>query len=161
MEKFFNIKCRNSGLVPDVAVIVATIRALKMHGGYVLPPSLPPFLPPSLSLSCPCPAPISPLEISPFSLPPSRLASLPRGPAVAGGKPLDPVYKTENVELVTKGCENLVHHIKNAAKYGVRCIVAINKFVTDTPAEVEAVKVRALHCSFPTSLPSFLSHAQT
>ena len=33
MEKFFNIKCRNSGLVPDVAVIVATIRALKMHGG--------------------------------------------------------------------------------------------------------------------------------
>lgn len=99
MEKFFNIKCRNSGLVPDVAVIVATIRALKMHGG---------------------------------------------GPAVAGGKPLDPVYKTENVELVTKGCENLVHHIKNAAKYGVRCIVAINKFVTDTPAEVEAVKAASM-----------------
>jgi len=43
MEKFFNIKCRNSGLVPDVAVIVATIRALKMHGGYV-PPSVPPSL---------------------------------------------------------------------------------------------------------------------
>ena len=55
MEKFFNIKCRNSGLVPDVAVIVATVRALKMHGG---------------------------------------------GPPVAAGKPLDPVYKNENVALV-------------------------------------------------------------
>ena len=77
---------------------------------------------------------------------------------MAAGKPLDPVYKTENVELVTKGCDNLVHHIKNAAKYGVRCIVAINKFVTDTPAEVEAVKVRPLFLppSLPPSLAPFL-----
>ena len=62
MEKFFNIKCRYSGLVPDVAVIVATVRALKMHGG---------------------------------------------GPAVVAGKPLDPIYKNENVELVAAGCSNL------------------------------------------------------
>lgn len=52
------------------------------------------------------------------------------------GKPLDAVYKSESVELVAAGCANLQHHIRNAAKYGVRVVVAINKFVTDTDAEV-------------------------
>lgn len=46
------------------------------------------------------------------------------------------MYKNENVELVAAGCANLQHHIRNAAKYGVRVVVAINKFVTDTDAEV-------------------------
>ena len=55
MEKFFDIKCRYSGLIPDVVVIVATVRALKMHGG---------------------------------------------GPKVVAGKPLDPAYTQENLELL-------------------------------------------------------------
>jgi len=98
MEKFFNIKCRYSGLVPNVAVIVATIRALKMHGG---------------------------------------------GPPVVAGKSLPAVYKTENLELVAAGCANLQHHIRNAGKYGVRAVVAINKFTTDTDAEVEVVRQKS------------------
>ncbi|BFZ57486.1 tetrahydrofolate synthase [Savitreella phatthalungensis] len=99
MEKFFNIKCRASGLKPDAVVLVATIKALKMHGG---------------------------------------------GPEVTPGKPLDEVYRTENVDLVTKGCENLARHIQNAQKFGVPVVVAINQFSTDTQAEVDAVRKAAL-----------------
>ncbi len=95
MEKFFDIKCRYSGLVPDAVVMVATIRALKMHGG---------------------------------------------GPKVVAGRPLDPAYTEENLELVEKGTENLKVHIKNALKYGVPVVVAINRFTTDTDAEVELVR---------------------
>lgn len=95
MEKFFNIKCRASGLKPKCAVIVATVRALKMHGG---------------------------------------------GPPVVAGKPLSQVYLEENVEFVEKGCANLVKHIANARKFGVNVVVAVNKFKTDTTAEIEAVK---------------------
>lgn len=94
MEKFFNIKCRYSGLVPQCAVVVATVRALKMHGG---------------------------------------------GPDVAAGKPLDRVYKEENLELLRVGCCNLMHHVRNVAKFGVRCVVAVNKFSTDTDAELALV----------------------
>jgi formyltetrahydrofolate synthetase len=90
MEKFFNIKCRQSGLVPHCAVIVATVRALKMHGG---------------------------------------------GPEVSAGKPLHAKYKCEALELVEAGCSNLVHHIKNVLKFGVRPVVAINRFSSDTEAE--------------------------
>ena len=99
MEKFFNIKCRASGLKPKCAVIVATVRALKMHGG---------------------------------------------GPPVAAGKPLSQEYLEENVELVATGCSNLVQHIENAKKFGVNVVVAINKFKTDTDAEIEAVKKAAM-----------------
>ncbi len=99
MEKFFDIKCRYSGLVPDAVVMVATIRALKMHGG---------------------------------------------GPKVVAGRPLDPAYTEENLELVEKGAENLKVHIKNALKYGVPVVVAINRFTTDTDAEVELVRRIAL-----------------
>ncbi|CAK0738789.1 hypothetical protein CVIRNUC_001093 [Coccomyxa viridis] len=95
MEKFMNIKCRYSGLKPDCAVIVATVRALKMHGG---------------------------------------------GPPVTAGKPLDQTYKSENVELVQKGCCNLAKHIQNAKKYGLPVVIAINKFATDTDAELQAIK---------------------
>mmetsp|Transcript_16907 Transcript_16907/g.15261 ORF Transcript_16907/g.15261 Transcript_16907/m.15261 type:complete len:638 (+) Transcript_16907:120-2033(+) len=94
MEKFFNIKCRYSGLTPQVAVIVATVRALKMHGG---------------------------------------------GPDVVAGKPLSHVYKEEALDLVRAGCSNLIHHIKNVTKYGVTPVVAINKFATDTQAELDLV----------------------
>lgn len=99
MEKFFNIKCRYSGLIPQAAVIVATVRALKMHGG---------------------------------------------GPDVTAGKPLSHVYKEEALDLVRAGVSNLAHHIKNVLKYGVKPIVAINKFSTDTDAELELVKQLSL-----------------
>src|SRR5216684_228230 len=69
MEKFCNIKCRVSGLAPNCAVLVATIRALKMHGG---------------------------------------------GPKVVAGKPLAHAYTQENLELLEKGCSNLLRLIGNA-----------------------------------------------
>lgn len=91
-EKFFDIKCRFAGLKPAAAVIVATVRALKMHGG---------------------------------------VAKADLG--------------TENLEALEKGLENLEKHIENVAKFGVPSIVAINKFPTDTEAEVNLVfeKVKA------------------
>ncbi|TDZ14390.1 C-1-tetrahydrofolate synthase [Colletotrichum orbiculare MAFF 240422] len=98
-ERFFNIKCRASGLVPDVVVIVATVRALKVHGG---------------------------------------------GPPIAPGAALDPVYKQENVDVLRAGCVNLRKHIENAKAYGVPVVVAINKFVTDTDAEVAVIREEAI-----------------
>ncbi len=94
-EKFWNIKSRISGLVPNCAVIVATVRALKMHGG---------------------------------------------GPRVVPGKPLDPAYTSENVELVEKGCPNLVAHIETVKKSGVNPVVCVNSFHTDTKDEIAAIK---------------------
>ncbi len=85
-EKFFNIKCRKAGLTPAAAVIVATVRALKMHGG------------------------------------------------VAKDD-----LKNENAAAVAKGCDNLKRHIENVRKFGVPAIVAINKFITDTDAEIAEV----------------------
>ena len=99
MEKFFNIKCRYSGLIPNAVVLVATIRALKMHGG---------------------------------------------GPKVVAGKELDSAYTEENLELLQAGCSNLEVHIKNALRYGVPVVVAVNRFTNDTDAEVEMVKKMAL-----------------
>jgi methylenetetrahydrofolate dehydrogenase (NADP+)/methenyltetrahydrofolate cyclohydrolase/formyltetrahydrofolate synthetase len=99
MEKFMNIKCRYSGLIPQVVVIVATVRALKMHGG---------------------------------------------GPKVVAGKPLAPEYTDENLDLLRKGIPNLDRHIKNALKFGVNVVVAVNSFATDTPAEVELIRKAAL-----------------
>ena len=94
-EKFWNLKCRYSGLKPNAVVIVATIRALKMHGG---------------------------------------------GPAVKPGIPLDDAYTHENLALLEKGCENLLAHIETVKKSGVRPVVCINGFYTDTPAEVSLVR---------------------
>jgi len=99
MEKFFNIKCRYSGLIPNAVVLVATIRALKMHGG---------------------------------------------GPAVVPGKPLAKAYTEENLELLEKGIENLAAHIENVQRYGIPAVVAINRFPTDTDAEVQLVQKLAL-----------------
>lgn len=99
MEKFFNIKCRYSGLVPDTVILVATIRALKMHGG---------------------------------------------GPKVRAGKPLHDAYINENLELLEAGCVNMEAHIRNARRFGIPVVVAVNRFHTDTDAEVEMVRERAL-----------------
>jgi formyltetrahydrofolate synthetase len=99
MEKFFNIKCRYSGLIPNVVVLVATVRALKMHGG---------------------------------------------GPKVSAGAPLDPAYTEENLDLLRNGLGNLEAHIKNARKFGIPVVVAVNSFATDTQAEVELVRKAAI-----------------
>ncbi len=94
-EKFWNVKCRLSGLKPDCSVLVATIRALKMHGG---------------------------------------------GPEVVPGRPLPDAYTQENLELLEKGCENLFHHVKNVKKSGITPVVCINKFYTDTDAEIALIR---------------------
>ncbi len=94
-EKFWNLKCRYSGLKPSAVVIVATVRALKMHGG---------------------------------------------GPQVKPGKPLDAVYQQENLQLLEQGCENLVAHIETVRKSGVRPVVCINSFHTDTKAEIALIR---------------------
>ena len=85
-EKFFDIKCRKSGLKPDAVVLVATTKALKMHGGVTK----------------------------------DNLGA-------------------ENVDAVTKGCENLKRHIENITKFGVPVIVGINDYVTDTKEEHTAI----------------------
>jgi formyltetrahydrofolate synthetase len=99
MEKFMDIKCRYSGLTPNCVVIVATIRALKMHGG---------------------------------------------GPKVVAGRPLAPEYTDENLELLAKGLGNMVAHIRNALRFGVRVVVAVNRFETDTDAEIALVRQAAI-----------------
>jgi formyltetrahydrofolate synthetase len=70
---------------------------------------------------------------------------------VVAGKPLDHTYKTENVELVSKGCCNLARHIGNARKYGVPVVVAINMFASDTQAELDAVRSAALEAGMSTA----------
>ncbi len=97
-EKFWNVKCRFSGLKPHVSVLTSTIRALKMHGG---------------------------------------------GPKVVPGKDLPEEYKKENLALVEKGCENMAHLIGVIRKSGINPVVCINRFYTDTDAEVALVKKAA------------------
>ncbi len=86
-EKFFDIKCRMSGLKPDAVVLVATVRALKYNGG----------------------------------IPKEELGA-------------------ENLEALKRGIVNLEKHIENIGKYGVPCIVTLNRFVSDTDAELEFVR---------------------
>ena len=97
-EKFWNVKCRNSGLKPNVSVLTATIRALKMHGG---------------------------------------------GPRVVAGIALPEEYTKENLGLLEKGMENMIHHIKTIRKAGINPVVCVNCFHTDTDAEIEMVKKAA------------------
>ena len=94
-EKFWNVKCRLSGLKPNVSVIVCTIRALKMHGG---------------------------------------------GPAVVPGRPLPKEYTEKNLDLLEKGTDNLFHHVNNVLKSGIKPVVCINKFYTDTDEEIALIK---------------------
>ena len=93
-EKFLDLKCRASGLVPNAVVIVATVRALKMHGG------------------------LNKNELN-----------------------------GENLDALEKGLPNLLRHVSNIKNvYKLPCVVAVNRFPTDTDAEIEAVtdKCRAL-----------------
>ncbi|WP_144789656.1 formate--tetrahydrofolate ligase [Lysinibacillus fusiformis] len=85
-EKFMNIKARKAGFKPSAVVIVATIRALKMHGG----------------------------------VPKTALVG-------------------ENVEALLQGIENLAKHVDTVRTFGVEPIIALNRFITDTEAELEAV----------------------
>ncbi|MDR3423474.1 MAG: formate--tetrahydrofolate ligase [Alphaproteobacteria bacterium] len=86
-EKFFDIKCRKAGLKPDCTVLVATIRALKMHGGVAKED-----------------------------------------------------LKTENLAALEKGFANLDRHIANIKKFGVPVVVSINRFSTDTQAEMDLLR---------------------
>ncbi|MCL2877721.1 MAG: formate--tetrahydrofolate ligase, partial [Acidobacteria bacterium] len=61
-------------------------------------------------------------------------------PATSGNKLIDPVYSTENVELVDKGCSNLLAHIETVKKAGINPVVCINSFYTDTKAEIDIIK---------------------
>jgi len=65
------------------------------------------------------------------------------GPKVVAGKPLDKAYTEENLELLEKGLPNLLQHIENAVKFGVPVVVAINRFNSDTEAELELIRERA------------------
>ena len=94
-EKFFNIKCRVSGLKPDAAVLVTTVRALKMHSGRF---------------------------------------------KVVAGKLLDTGLLEENVEAVIEGSGNLVKQIENIHLFGVPVVVAINRFDSDTGAEIDTIR---------------------
>jgi formate--tetrahydrofolate ligase len=97
-EKFWNVKCRYSGLKPHVSVLTSTIRALKMHGG---------------------------------------------GPKVVPGIALPEEYTKENIGLVEKGCENMVHMINVIRKSGINPVVCINRFYTDTDDECAVVRKAA------------------
>jgi formate--tetrahydrofolate ligase len=97
-EKFWNVKCRNSGLKPHVSVLTATIRALKMHGG---------------------------------------------GPKVTPGLALPEEYTKQNLELLDKGMDNMIHLINVIRKSGMNPVVCINVFPTDTEEEINLVKKRA------------------
>ena len=85
-EKFLDIKCRMAGLKPDAVVVVATVRALKMHGG------------------------LSKKDLA-----------------------------REDLDALEAGIPNLIKHIENIKKYGLPVVVAINKFPTDTNAELALV----------------------
>ncbi|CAG99598.1 trifunctional formate-tetrahydrofolate ligase/methenyltetrahydrofolate cyclohydrolase/methylenetetrahydrofolate dehydrogenase MIS1 [Kluyveromyces lactis] len=97
-ERFFNIKCRASGLTPNAVVLVATVRALKLHGG---------------------------------------------APDVKPGQSLPEEYLKENVDLVRNGTANMCKQIENIKQFGVPVVVAINKFESDTEAEIDAIKEAA------------------
>jgi formate--tetrahydrofolate ligase len=86
-EKFLDIKCRLAGIAPACVVIVATVRALKMHGG------------------------VAKAEL-----------------------------RREDVGAATRGLANLARHIENMGKFGIPVVVALNRFTTDTDAEIAAIR---------------------
>jgi formate--tetrahydrofolate ligase len=97
-EKFWNVKCRYSGLKPHVSVLTTSVRALKMHGG---------------------------------------------GPKVVAGLPLPDSYTKEDLKLLEKGLPNMLHHINTIRTSGINPVVCINRFHTDTNAEIAMVKKAA------------------
>ncbi|MBL9079523.1 MAG: formate--tetrahydrofolate ligase [Planctomycetes bacterium] len=98
-EKFFDIKCRASGLKPDAALLVATVRALKMHSGRF---------------------------------------------EIKAGKPLPDGLQKEDLDALAAGIGNLEKQIENVRLFGIPVVVAINKFPTDTEAEIHFVQEAAL-----------------
>ncbi|HID78026.1 MAG TPA: formate--tetrahydrofolate ligase [Planctomycetaceae bacterium] len=94
-EKFWNVKCRYSGNIPNVSVITTTIRGLKHHG--------------INAGALPCPP----------------------------GKPIPKEYFEENLAWLEDGASNLLHHIQTVKKAGINPVVCINRFHTDTQAEVD------------------------
>ena len=99
-EKFIDIKCRKAGLRPDAVVIVATVRALKYHGG------------------------VDVKEVN-----------------------------KENLAALEKGIANLERHVNNVRNhYGLPCVVSINRFNFDTPAEIELLKKKMAHHEAPVLL---------
>ena len=94
-EKFWNVKCRFSGLKPNVSVLTTTVRALKMHGG---------------------------------------------GPKAVPGRSLAAEYTKEDLGLLEAGITNMLHHIGIIRKSGVNPVVCINRFATDTVAELNMIK---------------------
>lgn len=99
LEKFVNIKCRASSLKPSCAVLVASVRALKIHSGRI---------------------------------------------KMTVGRPLAKEVAVENLDTLEMGCANLEKQIQNVRLYGLPCVVAINRFSTDSSREIELVKRRAL-----------------
>lgn len=95
LEKFADIKCRMSGLKPRVAVLVCSVRALKIHSGRM---------------------------------------------RMVVGKPLTRDLERDHPEAVEMGCANLEKHIEIVRLFGIPCIVAINRFKTDTDREIETIK---------------------
>ncbi len=98
-EKFLDIKCRLGGLTPEAAIIVATVRALKMHGGVK-----------------------------------------------------KDALGTPNLPALQKGMANLEAHVANLKRFGLPVVVALNRFVSDTPEELEAVLAAAAQWGVPAAL---------
>ncbi|MGI5917934.1 MAG: formate--tetrahydrofolate ligase [Anaerolineae bacterium] len=109
MEKFFNIKCRVTGMIPNCVVLVATIRALKMHGGLG---------------------------------------------RIVPGRPLPEELTRENLEYLERGCDNLRTHIAIARSFGVPVVVAVNRFTTDTDAEIDLIRKIAIDAGAEDAVPS-------
>jgi formate--tetrahydrofolate ligase len=104
-EKFFDIKCRKAGLVPDVVVLVATLRALKFHGGVEVPD-----------------------------------------------------LGRENLAALEKGIVNLERHVNNVRNhFGLPCVIGVNRFEADTPAELDLLARRMTHHSAPVVVASHWS----
>jgi formyltetrahydrofolate synthetase len=76
------------------------------------------------------------------------------GPKVVAGKPLDPAYTDENLDLLRGGLPNLEHHIRTACKFGIPVVVAINRFSTDTPAELDLLRKAAVEAGAEDALVS-------
>ncbi len=98
-EKFFNIKCRQAGFTPHCVVVVATVKALKLHGG-------------------------------------------------ANPKDLN----AENLEAIKRGLPNLVRHLDNVKKFGLPVVVAMNRFTSDTMAELDLVREICAGCGVKVAL---------
>jgi formyltetrahydrofolate synthetase len=110
-EKIVDVTCRQSGLKLNAAVIVASIRALKMHGGaFILRP----------------------------------------------GQKYETIKKfaeTENMQALEKGCQNLAKNIQIVKTFGIPAVVAINRFTSDTSAEIELVRKKALEAGADDAVP--------